>query len=89
MTVYALIICVSGYCSIHGQPHNVANNVFVEAAYRTLAECLQAMRSNSAKLVPNKNHLMKFQDGSTWECRGKHVETWEPVRQIPYSGDIR
>jgi hypothetical protein len=79
-TAYAMFICFHGTCTIHGEPHIVGPHSFEYTPFRTLADCRREMTGNSSHLMPDKDNRIVFNDGSIWECRGKHVDTWEPTQ---------
>jgi hypothetical protein len=72
-TIYALLYCVNdNSCEIHGI---IRDNT--EVPFRTLTECQQQARANTGGRLPDKNGRTYADGSSWWECRGKHVETWD------------
>ncbi len=81
MTIYALFLCFNtGVCEMHGTAHIGPGGVITEIPYRTLAECRQAAKLSSSGRLPDKDGRTFIDGGAWWECRGKHVETWDPAR---------
>lgn len=80
MTLYALLICFNGACTLHGIPHSVTPHLFVERPYPTLQSCREALRGNTANLRPDSANRVTFSANYYWECRAKRVEVWEAVR---------
>lgn len=69
--IYALIMCVAV-----GKPYEECY-VYPQDApvtYRTLEECRYYERLMKSAFPPNNPA------GITVDCRGKHVDAWEPVK---------
>jgi hypothetical protein len=79
VVVYALFICSQrgGMCQMQGG--------LPDTTYRSLAECEQwARRMSGFKGSPHDGRFpvwnSAIENDMWYECRGKHVDTWEPAR---------
>lgn len=74
MTIYALFLCLqaSGSCEMY--PTMSAPTI-----YKTLAEC-QGDAKRIVSYRPPKDGRYTLSPGVWYECRGKHVDTWETAR---------
>jgi hypothetical protein len=79
MMVYAAFFCVAGYCTINGNAHITGYNTFEQVPFATLVECKQYIRTATmGKIRPDKSgRIVLPNNQGYWECRGRHVETWE------------
>lgn len=82
MIVYAAFLCFSnGYCNIFGNPHMTGQNSYEMVPFETLAECQSYIRGNTMGQRPGPDGRTMLDGGQTyWECRGKHVDTWEAAQ---------
>jgi hypothetical protein len=80
MNVFALFLCSAGSCSVYGESHITGPNTTEMVPYRTLSQCKQAAYRNSSGRSPGPDGRTMLDGGAWWECRGKHVEMWEPTR---------
>jgi hypothetical protein len=71
MTIYAMFLCfqASGMCRSPNAP------------LRSLAECEQQAQTYSGVIRPNSRGRFEVPGGAGmwYECRSKHVDTWQPA----------
>ena len=69
-----------GACELQGAPRMTVVGMLPGKFYHTLAECQRAAERVSGVQVPLGNGHFPIANGMYYECRSKHVETWEPAR---------
>jgi hypothetical protein len=80
--LYALFLCFQevGQCRMQGASRVTFAGVVPDMIFRSLAECKQYAKRVSGLLTPPENGRFLMPNGTWFECRGKHVDTWEPSR---------
>ncbi len=71
MSIFALFLCAAGYCELVP--------IMPNGTFATLAACQEHIRRNLGT-SPDSNGHFRMANGMYYECRGKHVETWEPAQ---------
>ena len=82
MTIYALFLCfqAAGQCHMQGASRSTFAGVTPDMTFRSLAECQQYAKRVSGLITPPTEGRFPLPGGMWYECRGKHVDTWEPAR---------
>lgn len=82
MIVYALFLCfqAAGQCHMQGASRVTFAGVVPDMIFRSLAECEQYAKRVSGLVTPPEDGRFLMPNGTWFECRGKHVDTWEPAR---------
>jgi hypothetical protein len=70
MSIFALFFCVQTTCTMQGGGQT----------YGSLVACQRAAAATSGLITPPTNGRYGIPNGGWFECRSKHVDTWEPVR---------
>jgi hypothetical protein len=80
MMIFALFLCVAtmGTCEIQNPPRMTSAGMMPGITYNTLAACEQSIGSKLGP--PDKSGHFQAAGGMYYECRGKHVDTWQPPR---------
>jgi hypothetical protein len=77
--IYAAVVCSSGGCQAYGESHITGPNSQEMTPFRSLAECQAYIRSASSGGTIGSDGRIKVAPGMWWECRGKHIDSWETV----------
>jgi hypothetical protein len=77
--IYAAFMCSSGGCRAYGESHITGPNSQEMVPFRSLAECRAYIRSATSGGTIGSDGKIKVAPGMWWECRGKHVDSWETV----------
>jgi hypothetical protein len=80
--IYALFLCFPslGKCQMEGESHVTSAGVVPNMTFRSLAECEQYAKGASGLITPPTGGRFLLPGGMWYECRGKQVDTWSPVR---------
>ncbi len=81
--IYALFLCIqaAGICQMQGHARMTYAGMMPAMTFNSLAECQQYAKRVSGLITPPDNGRYLIPPGNMWyECRSKHVETWEPAR---------
>lgn len=81
MTIYALFLCFQalGTCQMQGASRVTFSGVTPDMTFSSLAECRQYAVRVSGIITPQTGSRINLPNGMWYECRSKHVETWEPA----------
>ena len=81
MTIFALFLCIqaTGTCHMFGASRVTFAGVAQEITFRSLAECQQYAQRITHLVTPPTNGRFPAPGGIWYECRSKHVDTWEPA----------
>lgn len=82
--IYSLFQCIPniGQCQMLAPPRVSpigGGTVMPGTIYRSLADCEQDAKRISGLITPPSSGRYLLPSGLWLECRGKHVDTWEPV----------
>jgi hypothetical protein len=69
MTIFALFLCAMGTCELVP--------IMPNGTFATLAACQQHIGRKLG--ASDRNGHFPMANGMYYECRSKHVETWEPT----------
>ena len=81
MTIFALFYCIAGtgICQMYGAPRATFAGVTPAITFSSLKECEQLGQRVSHLIGPPVDGRFPQPNGSWYECRRKHVDTWEPA----------
>ncbi len=81
-TIYALFLCfqATGTCQMQGAPRVTIAGVTQAITFASLAECQEYAKRESGLVTPPSEGRFPLPNGMWYECRGKTVDTWEPVQ---------
>jgi uncharacterized protein len=77
--IYAAFMCSSGGCRAYGESHITGPNSQAMVPFRSLAECQAYIRTATSGGTIGSDGRIKVAPGMWWECRGKHMDSWEAV----------
>ncbi len=85
MTIYALFLCVQtlGTCQMQGQARVTFAGIMPAMTFNSLMECQRfAKRMTGVVLMPTDGRFFIDPNNmNVWyECRSRHVDTWEPTQ---------
>jgi len=77
--IYAAFMCGSWGCQTYGESHITGPNSHEMLPFRSLAECHAYIRNATSGGTIGSDGKIKVALGTWWECRGKHIDSWETV----------
>jgi hypothetical protein len=82
MIIYALFLCIpsTGTCQMQGAARVTVLGIMPDMTFHSLGECEQYAKSASGLITPPTGGRYVLPGGMWYECRGRHVDTWEPTR---------
>jgi hypothetical protein len=82
MTIFALFYCIAsaGICQMWGEPRATFAGITPAVTFSKLKECEQFGQRVSGHVLPPVNGRFLMPNGNWYECRSKHVDTWQPAR---------
>jgi len=80
--IYAIFLCFQSVsrCQMEGASRVTFAGVTPDMTFRSLADCEQYAKRVSGLITPPTGGRFVMPGGMWYECRGKHVDTWEPAR---------
>jgi len=81
MTIFALFMCLQGHCTLQGGTRMTGDGLMPMTIYDSLEKCQEYATHYVGGRAPDKDgHMLIMGNPAQWfECRSKHVETWEPA----------
>lgn len=70
--IYVAAMCMNGSCRTYGRASSQG-----EAPFQSLAECQSFIVASSSGGKIGADGRITMMPGMYWECRGKHIDTWE------------
>lgn len=79
MLIYAAFFCAAGWCQINGNMHITGQHTFEPMPFQSAAECQAYIRTATmGDIAPDaEGRIVLPNHQGYWECRSRHVETWE------------
>jgi hypothetical protein len=79
-TIYAVFFCmrITDSCKMIDGPHMSLNMYMPGTVYNRLSECMEGAQRYSPEYPDEDGRLMNGPD-MWYECRSRHIDTWEPV----------
>lgn len=82
MTIFALFLCfqAAGICQMQGASRVTFAGVMPDMTFNSLADCQDYARRVSGLITRRPDGRFPIPNGMWYECRSKHVDTWEPAQ---------
>jgi hypothetical protein len=80
--VYALFLCFSqgNFCQIQGVSGETNMGRAPDRLFQSLDACNEYARRITGLVTPSEDGRFRIPNGMWYECRGKNVGTWQPLR---------
>jgi len=82
MTIFALFYCIVGtnVCQMYGAPRVTFAGPTPAITFSSLKQCAQFGQRVSGHVLFAENGKYPMPNGSWFECRSRHVDTWQSSR---------
>lgn len=79
MTIFALFLCVQAMnsCEMQGAARMTQAGMLPAMTFDSLAACETMAKRVSGLITPPDDHRFRIPNGMYYECRSRHVETWQ------------